>query len=119
MRRPVGAAVQAQRGFSLLGLLFWAVLVGLVALIGIRVFPTVNEYLTIQRAINKISTEGYSTVPEIRAAFDKQKDIEYAITSISGREAIKACTASAYACLSHCARGPRTAAPLLVFSTLN
>jgi uncharacterized membrane protein YhiD involved in acid resistance len=74
-----------QRGVTLFGLLFWAVVVGFVALIAMRVLPALNEYFTIKRTVNKIATEG-STVPEIRAAFEKQKDIEYSIVSISGKD---------------------------------
>jgi len=77
-----------QRGITLFGLLFWAILVGLVALIGLRVLPTLNEYFTIQRTVNKIASEGATTVPEIRSAFEKQKDIEYAISSITGKDLI-------------------------------
>ena len=77
---------RVQRGITLLGLLFWAVVIAFVALVGLRVVPTVNEYLTIQRAVNKVASEGLSTVPEIRAAFDRQKEIEYAITTISGKD---------------------------------
>ncbi len=77
-----------QRGVTMFGLLFWAIVVGFVALVGMRVLPTLNEYFTIQRAVNKIATEGASTVPEIRNAFDKQKDIEYAITSIGGKDLV-------------------------------
>ena len=76
---------QGQRGITLFGLMFWAVVVGFVALIGMRVLPTLNEYFTIKRTINKITTEG-STVPEIRAAFERQKQIEYSISSISGKD---------------------------------
>ncbi len=75
-----------QRGVTMFGLLFWAIVVGFVALIGMRVLPTLNEYFTIQRAVNKIATEGATTVPEIRNAFEKQKDIEYSISSISGKD---------------------------------
>ncbi len=75
-----------QRGISLLGLLFWAVLIGIVAVVALRVLPTVNEYLTIQRAVNKIAASGATTVPELRIAFDRQKDIEYSISSISGKD---------------------------------
>jgi hypothetical protein len=75
-----------QRGVSLIGLVFWAVLIAMVAVVGLRVLPTVNEYMTIQRAVNKIASSGATTVPEIRAAFDKQKEIEYSITSISGKD---------------------------------
>jgi hypothetical protein len=75
-----------QRGISLLGLLFWAVLVGFAAYVAIKVFPSVNEYLTIQRAVNQIAHSGAGTVPEIRSAFEKQKEIEYSISSISGAD---------------------------------
>ena len=81
-----GAARSAARGISLIGLLFWAIVISMVTLVGLRVFPTVNEYLTIQRTINKIAAVGPSTVPEIRAAFERQKEIEYSITSISGKD---------------------------------
>ncbi|MDQ6628752.1 MAG: DUF4845 domain-containing protein [Pseudomonadota bacterium] len=76
---------QRQRGVTLFGLMFWAIVVGFVALVGIRVLPALNEYFTIKRTVNKISTEG-TTVPEIRGAFERQKDIEYSITSISGKD---------------------------------
>jgi hypothetical protein len=74
-----------QRGVTLFGLLFWAIVVGFVALIGMRVLPTLNEYFTIKRTVNKIAGEG-STVAEIRSAFEKQKDIEYSIVSITGKD---------------------------------
>jgi hypothetical protein len=76
---------RGQRGFTLFGLLFWAIILGFLALVGMRVLPALNEYFTIKRTINKISTEG-TTVPEIRSAFEKQKDIEYSITTISGKD---------------------------------
>jgi Tfp pilus assembly protein PilE len=74
-----------QRGVTLFGLLFWAVIVGFLALIGMRVLPALNEYFTIKRTVNKIASEG-STVAEIRAAFEKQKDIEYSIVSITSKD---------------------------------
>ncbi len=75
-----------QRGVTLFGLLFWAIVVGFGALVMMRVLPTMNEYFTIQKAVNKIVQERATTVPEIRGAFDKQKDIEYSIQSISGKD---------------------------------
>jgi len=80
-----GGKAGRQRGVSLFGLLFWAVVVGFLALIGMRVLPALNEYFTIKRAINKVVTEG-TTVPEIRAAFERQKDVEYSITSITSKD---------------------------------
>jgi hypothetical protein len=79
-------AVRRQRGITLLGLLLWAIVIGFGALLAMRVLPTMNEYFTIQKAVNKIGAEGLTTVPEIRAAFERQKEIEYSIQSISGKD---------------------------------
>ncbi|HJW11828.1 MAG TPA: DUF4845 domain-containing protein [Albitalea sp.] len=79
-------ARQHQRGITLFGLLLWAIFIGFFALVAMRVLPTMNEYFTIQKAINKIANEGLTTVPEIRRAFEKQKDIEYSIKSIAGKD---------------------------------
>jgi len=82
--QPVSS--RRQRGVTLFGLMFWAVLIGFGALVTMRVLPTINEYYTIQRAVEKIAKEGGTTVPEIRNAFEKQKQIEYSITSIDGKD---------------------------------
>src|SRR5436190_21709330 len=79
-------AARHQRGITLFGLLLWAIVIGFVALLAMRVLPTMNEYFTIQKAVNKIAAEGFITVPEIRAAFEKQKEIEYSIQSISSKD---------------------------------
>jgi len=86
MSLPLHRPELRQRGITLLGLLVWAVIIGFIALVGMRVFPTVNEYITIQRAVEKIAGQGLTTVPEIRAAFDKQKEVEYSIQTISGKD---------------------------------
>ena len=75
-----------QRGITLFGLMTWAILIGAVAYVGLRVFPTVNEYLTIQRTIEKIAASSPGTVAAARAAFDRQKDIEYSISTIGGKD---------------------------------
>ena len=77
-----------QRGITLFGLMFWAIVVGFLALLTMRVLPTLNEYFTIQKAVRKIAIEGGGTVPEIRNAFEKQKEIEYSIQSISGKDLV-------------------------------
>ena len=71
---------------TLIGLMFWAIIIGFVGYVAVRVLPTVNEFLTIQRAVDKVAAEAPATVAEVRKAFDKQKDIEYSITSISGKD---------------------------------
>jgi hypothetical protein len=75
-----------QSGVTLMGLLFWGAVLGFGAVIGMKVLPTVNEFFTIQKAVDKIAREGGSTVPEIRTAFEKQKEIEYSITSIGSKD---------------------------------
>ncbi len=80
------ASSRRQRGVTLFGLMFWAIVIGITALVVMRVLPTVNEYYTIQRAVDKIAREGGTTVPEIRASFEKTKQIEYSITSIDGKD---------------------------------
>ncbi|RVU44224.1 DUF4845 domain-containing protein [Rubrivivax rivuli] len=75
-----------QRGLTLFGLLFWALAIGFGAYLVIRVFPTVNEYLTIKSTVEKIAAQQPPTVAEVRAAFDRQKEVEYSITSISGKD---------------------------------
>jgi len=75
-----------QRGVTLFGLLFWAIIIGFLALVGLRVLPTVNEYFTIKRAVETIAASGATTVPEIRSAFEKQILVEYSIVSITGKD---------------------------------
>jgi Tfp pilus assembly major pilin PilA len=75
------------QGFTLIGLMFWSILIASVALVTMKVFPTVNEYYTILRAVNKIVKDNSGeNVPALRVAFDRQKDIEYSISSISGKD---------------------------------
>lgn len=76
----------SQSGITLIGLLFWAVLLSSTALVLMKVFPAVNEYRTIQTMVNKIAQSGGSSVPEVRAAFERARQIEYGVTSVTGRD---------------------------------
>ena len=77
---------QQQRGVTLFGLMLWAIVIGFGALVGMKVLPTLNEYFTIKKAVDKIANEGASTVSEIRAAFDRTATIEYSIQSIKAKD---------------------------------
>ncbi len=55
-------------------------------LIGLKVFPTVNEYLTVKRAVNKIAASNPTSVAEARSAFESIKAVEYSIVSVSGKD---------------------------------
>ena len=85
-RTPHAPRRRQQRGSSLFGLMFWAIVVGFVGYIAVVVTPTVMEYFTIQRTVNRIAMDSPSTVAEVRTAFERQKAIEYSITSISSSD---------------------------------
>ena len=75
-----------QRGLTLFGLMFWAFMIGFVAYVLVRVLPTINEYVTIQRAVEKIAATQPATVAEARQAFDRQRDLEYSISAITSKD---------------------------------
>jgi Tfp pilus assembly protein PilX len=79
-------SIRAERGITMIGLLLWAIVVAFVALIVVRVLPTINEYSTILRAVQVIAKAAPATVAEARNAFEKQKEIEYSISSIGGKD---------------------------------
>ena len=80
------STARRQRGISLFGLMFWAILIGFFGYVAVITLPTLNEYATIQRAVQNIAASNPSTVAEARAAFDRQKSVEYSISEISGKD---------------------------------
>lgn len=87
--RPFAArksSLSGQRGVSLFGLLFWAVVIAFGGLVAVRVFPTVLEFYTVQRVVNRIAAENPATVPVVRSEFDRAQQIEYSIVSITSQD---------------------------------
>lgn len=80
--------VRRQLGLSLLGMLFWAIVVGGGAVVLLKVYPSVQKYLTTREALNRVmrADPRPNSVPEIRRAFDRQRDIEFVNGMISGSE---------------------------------
>ena len=74
----------AQRGISLVGMLFSMGVLVLLAILAAKVVPTVIEYNSVKRAIVAAKT-GASTANEIKLAFDRQAEVGY-ITSISSKD---------------------------------
>ncbi len=73
-----------QSGLSLLGLIVTGAVIVFLALVAMRVVPTVTEYVAIKRAITKARDAG----PEpqaIRTAFDRFAAVDD-ITSITGKD---------------------------------
>lgn len=77
-----------QRGISLIGLLFWAIVLAFLGVTAAKVSPTVMEYFTIKRIIHRIAQENPGTVPAVRAEFEKARIIEYSITTITGQDLV-------------------------------
>ena len=77
-----------QRGLSLIGLLFWGVVLAFGAVVTARVFPTVLEFYTIQKIVDRIAISNPSTVPAVRAEFERSTQVEYSISSISAQDLV-------------------------------
>ena len=82
-RRP-----SRQRGASLISMLFLAVIVAFVMLMGARIFPSVNEYLTIRKTVSQIMRSSPASANEIRTSFDKATEIEYSIKTITSKDLV-------------------------------
>lgn len=77
-------AQQKQAGISLVGLIFVLGILGLIAVLGMKIVPTVTEFMAVKKAMNGAKTAG-GTIVEIRNAFDRQADVGY-IESVSGKD---------------------------------
>lgn len=73
-----------QYGVSLTGLIFILVIIATLAVLGLRVVPTVTEFLAAKKAITSAKAAG-TTPAEVRASFDKQAEVGY-IESITSKD---------------------------------
>jgi len=88
MSRLMPSSSRRQRGLSLIGLLFWGGVLAVVAVVGMKVFPTVLEYYTVKRVVNRIAAGNPSTVPQVRQEFDRATTTEYSIQSLRGSDLV-------------------------------
>ena len=86
VRRTRPAAPRQQRGLTLIGLLTWAILVGFIGYLAVRVLPTVSEFYTVQAVVDRLAASPANTVPEIRQAFSRQLQIDQTISSIEAKD---------------------------------
>ena len=75
-----------QRGATLISLLMLAIVVGFLALMGMRAFPSVNEYLTIRKVLSQIMRGDPASADAIRNSFEKASEIEYSIHTIQPKD---------------------------------
>ncbi|MBC3909974.1 MULTISPECIES: DUF4845 domain-containing protein [Undibacterium] len=79
-------SAQKQKGITLIGLLMAMAVVIVVAMVAMKVVPTMIEYNSISKAINSTKNSG-STPREIQVAFDRQKEVGY-FDAVSGKDLI-------------------------------
>lgn len=77
-----------QRGLTLIGLLFWGGVIAVLAVVAMKVFPTVLEYYTVQRVVDRIAASNPATVPQVRQEFDKATQVEYSIQSVKSSDLV-------------------------------
>ena len=75
-----------QRGITLIGLLSWTILLGAAGYLLVRAIPTISEAYTVQGVVDRLAAAPPPTVAEIRHAFDRQKQIDATIVSVSGTD---------------------------------
>lgn len=68
-----------QRGMALSGLLFWAIVISLAAVLAIRVMPTAIEYFKILKDCKSVVAQlgPGATVPEIRQSFSRFAQVDH------------------------------------------
>ena len=85
--QQIGQASQiSQRGIGLVGLMGWVLLLAGVAVLAGRLLPTLLEFYTIQRVVDRIAQDNPATLQEVRVAFDQARQVEYSVRSISGQD---------------------------------
>ena len=73
--------MRKQRGIALSGLLFWGIVIALVAVLGIKVAPECITYYKMLKATQAVAANSNGkTVSEIRTAFGKYMDLEHVST---------------------------------------
>ena len=75
-----------QHGASLISMLVLAVIVAFLMLMGARIFPSINEYLTIRKVVSHIMASNPGSPSDVRSSFDKASEVEYSIKTISGKD---------------------------------
>ena len=82
--KPRNCSKNRQHGLSLVGFLFGIIIVALLAVVGMKVVPTVVEYTAIKKAIVNAKNAG-TTVKEIQDSFERQRETNY-IESVTGKD---------------------------------
>lgn len=77
--------MRKQQGLSLISLIVVSALIIGVAVVGMKVAPSVIEYYTVIRHIKTIASSGATSVAEIQKAYDRQSEVD-STPSITGAD---------------------------------
>jgi len=85
---PSSSAARRQRGLTMMGLLFWGIVVAFGALLAIKVYPSLQKYFTTRQTLDRVMREDPppNSVPAIRTSFERQRTIEYVQDMIRGAD---------------------------------
>jgi hypothetical protein len=78
--------LSSQRGATVFSMVMLAIIVAFVMLMGARIFPAINEYLTIRKALAAIMAKNPAGPGDIRSAFEKTTEVEYSIHTIGPKD---------------------------------
>jgi Domain of unknown function (DUF4845) len=77
-------SLRRQYGISLIGLMLTLGILILIAMLGMKITPTVIEFMSIKKAIVTAQKSG-TTAREIQTSFDKQAEIGY-FDAVAGKD---------------------------------
>jgi hypothetical protein len=78
-------SAKKQRGVSMLGILFIATAIILVAVGALKVIPAYLEFGSVKAAVSAAKASGAKTVVEVQKAFDKNAEVN-SLSVISGKD---------------------------------
>jgi len=82
--KPRSNSCRDQRGLSLVGLILVLAVVGVIAVLAMKIVPTATEYFSIKKSIVSVKRAGGS-IAEMRSHFDREAEVGY-IDAISGKD---------------------------------
>ncbi|MEX8497877.1 MAG: DUF4845 domain-containing protein [Leptothrix ochracea] len=74
---------RAQQGITMVGLLFWSVLIVFAAVLLIKTVPAYVEFESVKTLVNQTAVKGGNTVPEIKANFERMRSNQGTIDSMN------------------------------------
>ena len=86
--RPGLRSPARQSGVTFAGLLVYALLVAAGVFIVMKVVPSVTEFQAVKATIRKIAQSNPSTVEDARSMFDRQRNVDPSIQSITGNDLV-------------------------------